>query len=725
MLNIFDFRCRYAILFDVMNFSFSLLLSILIPQVFIVKPSPLTISLPSNNVVLRYAQADLGSETVDLSDFNLQGRFGNETPFTINKDVNKGLVMTNTTSQAAGIFLKEQLAADTTSPGFSTYYVMNVYRIGTTPADGYVFVIAANSNSLGSSGGGLGYAGILNSVGVEFDFYNNGGENIASSDVFTNGLISNTPGTVFDSDYLTRWNNVGQRALVRSFHTWIEYNHLETKLELRVAPTNDENPNLNRPTRPALPLLTRTVNLSQLSNYFYGGFTAATGGSAQEMTLKSWYFSNAYIPGGINPDTQTIVVDSVPPTSPTLSAATIEQTYQLEIDGGEDNEGGSGIAGYQYKINQGNWSAYINSIPMTTIGEYFGRTIDRAGNYSSPTSIHLYEIRFWVGERMVRSVQRVSTDVTYVVNDSIEEELYIYQTWFNNPSLTGDAVISIQPRTSSINLYGLPTPKMYTIAYQVNGGLLPIDSPTTFTIGQSLALTNPTKPGFTFEGWYLDEQYQTPVNVTNLPVEDITLHAKWDLITYTIAYEFNGGEVANNPLTYSIESSTIQLTNPVRPGYAFGGWFTNESFTGNRVEQIQAGSINDITLHAKWVGLTTTIYFITQETIHPITVESGQPIGSLPTVTMAEVFTFLGWSLTMNDPNNLIGSDFIVANSLTMQLYPIWSTTSSTAPISLLLKEAITPFDATFEIFVFASTLVIGLSLTTLTIIKRKHHGSL
>ena len=144
MLNIFDFRCRYAMLLNVMNFSIGLLLSILIPQVFIVKPSPLPLSLPSNNVVLRYAQADLGAENVNLNDFNLQGRFGNETSFEIFKDANKGLVMTNTTSQAAGIFLKEQLAADTTSPGFSTYYVMNVYRIGSSPADGYVFVIAAN-----------------------------------------------------------------------------------------------------------------------------------------------------------------------------------------------------------------------------------------------------------------------------------------------------------------------------------------------------------------------------------------------------------------------------------------------------------------------------------------------------------------------------------------------------------------------------------------------------
>ena len=639
-----------------MNFSFGVLLSILIPQVLTIKPNPLPISLPSNDVVLRYVQADFGAEDVYLSDIekdlNLQGEFTQtKKSYPIEKKTNKGLVMTTTDWQAAGIFLKEQLAADITSPGFSTYYVMNVYRIGELPADGYVFVIAANSNSLGLSGGGLGYSGISNSVGIEFDFYDNGGEQIASSDVFTNGSVQNTSGTVFDSGYMAQWNDSGQRELVRSFHTWVEYNHRETKLELRVQPSNNENPNVSRPTRPSLPTLTRVINLSQVSNYFYAGFTAATGGSAQEMTLKSWYFSNAYIPGGINPDTQTIVVDSVPPTSPTLSTTNIDQSYQLDIAGGKDNDAGSGVAGYQYKINEGNWSAYNGAIPMTTVGEYFGRTIDRAGNYSSATSIHLYEIKFWIGDRLVRTVKRLSTDITYVINDLIEEELFFYQVWFDNPSLSGNAMVSVEPRTNSINLYGLPTPKVYNIAYQVNGGQLPIDSPSTFTIGQILTLVNPTKPGYSFDGWFLDEQHQTPINLTNLPIQDITLHAKW-------------------------------------------------------------------------IGLTTTIYFITQETISPIIVQSGQPIGSLPTVTMAEGFNFLGWSLTMNDSTNLIGNDFIVDNSLTMQLYPIWSTSTPTNPINLLIKAVNEPMNATFEIFVFASTLFIGLGLSILTIMKRKQHGS-
>jgi len=147
--------------------------------------------LPVNSVNLRYAQTDLGAEGVSTQDLNFNGN-----NVTVQKNTNKGLVMTTSTAQASSIFLKEQLKANEVNPGFSTYFVMNVYRLNPGPADGYVFVIAADSNSLGASGGGLGYSGISNSVGVEFDFYDNGGENLASSDIFTNGQSSASAGSL-------------------------------------------------------------------------------------------------------------------------------------------------------------------------------------------------------------------------------------------------------------------------------------------------------------------------------------------------------------------------------------------------------------------------------------------------------------------------------------------------------------------------------------------------
>jgi hypothetical protein len=92
---------------------------------------------------------------------------------------------------------------------------------------------------------------------------------------------------------------------------------------------------------------------------------------------------------------------------------------------------------------------------------------------------------------------------------------------------------------------------------------------------------------------------------------------------------------------------------------------------------------------------------------------------------MTEGFIFQGWSLTLNDANSIITSDYVVGNSLTLQLFPIWSTTSPTSPLNLLTRESIANSLPMFEIIVFISTLLIGAIFTTLAIIKRNHHGSL
>src|ERR1700674_1204770 len=44
---------------------------------------------------------------------------------------------------------------------------------GIDPADGMTFVLAANPAGLGGAGGGMGYQGVLSSVAIEFNTYNN------------------------------------------------------------------------------------------------------------------------------------------------------------------------------------------------------------------------------------------------------------------------------------------------------------------------------------------------------------------------------------------------------------------------------------------------------------------------------------------------------------------------------------------------------------------------
>lgn len=70
---------------------------------------------------------------------------------------------------------------------------------GWDPADGITFVLASNATGLGGGGVGMGYAGVNNSVAIEFDTYNNTGYSLGNDDgassnhvsIDTNGALTN------------------------------------------------------------------------------------------------------------------------------------------------------------------------------------------------------------------------------------------------------------------------------------------------------------------------------------------------------------------------------------------------------------------------------------------------------------------------------------------------------------------------------------------------------
>lgn len=116
----------------------------------------------------------------------------------------------------------------------------------------------------------------------------------------------------------------------------------------------------------------------------------------------------------------------------------------------------------------------------------------------------------------------------------------------------------------------------------------------------------PTKPGYTFDGWYVgDKKWEDDVLTTENGVEEqngvftLALTAHWTAIKYNIIYNLNGGRGNPNPTTYTIEQ-TVHLEKPTDAptGYRFLYWMN--AATGKRVDEITADSMGDITLIAQY-----------------------------------------------------------------------------------------------------------------------------
>jgi uncharacterized repeat protein (TIGR02543 family) len=189
------------------------------------------------------------------------------------------------------------------------------------------------------------------------------------------------------------------------------------------------------------------------------------------------------------------------------------------------------------------------------------------------------------------------------------KEGYTFSGWFESSDFSTSRVYFVSnTRLEDVTLYAKWSINQYTIIFNTNEGSL-VESITQDYSSTVIALTNPTKSGYTFSGWYSDSSLKIPYTFTTMPASNITLYAKWTIIEYSIDYELDGGiNSSSNPRSYYV-TSNITLLDPTREGYTFIGWYNNADFSGDKLTSISTGAIGDITLYAKWSINTYTITY--------------------------------------------------------------------------------------------------------------------
>ena len=153
-----------------------------------------------------------------------------------------------------------------------------------------------------------------------------------------------------------------------------------------------------------------------------------------------------------------------------------------------------------------------------------------------------------------------------------------------------------------VTLYAQWKAAQYQITYNLNGGKNNKKNPKTYKItSKTIKLSNPSKKGYVFKGWYCDKKCTKKVtSIKKGSTGKVTLYAKWAKEKYTITYKLNGGKNnKKNPKTYTITSKMIKLSAPTRKVYVFKGWYRDKKCT-RKVTSIKKGSTGKITLYAKW-----------------------------------------------------------------------------------------------------------------------------
>ena len=129
------------------------------------------------------------------------------------------------------------------------------------------------------------------------------------------------------------------------------------------------------------------------------------------------------------------------------------------------------------------------------------------------------------------------------------------------------------------------------------------------------ALTAPasTNEGHSLDGWYYDNNgTETKWNFdTDKARYTMTLKAKWELSTYSVTLQTDGGTIASGKevtgYTYGTGAVLPTANDMTREGYRFDGWYADSSFSGSPITEISATETGNKTFYAKWTKNTTPI----------------------------------------------------------------------------------------------------------------------
>jgi uncharacterized repeat protein (TIGR02543 family) len=162
----------------------------------------------------------------------------------------------------------------------------------------------------------------------------------------------------------------------------------------------------------------------------------------------------------------------------------------------------------------------------------------------------------------------------------------------------GQSVKDLASAGETVTLYAIWTLNQYTVTFNSNGGT-PVPSQTKNHGEQVTPPADPTRDGYTFEGWYSDSALTSVYNFSTPVTDNITLYAKWNASAYIVTFDSNGGSfVPSQPVTPGDRAT--RPSNPTRDGYTFDNWYSDPSLT--TVYNFSTSVNGNITLYAKWVS---------------------------------------------------------------------------------------------------------------------------
>jgi uncharacterized repeat protein (TIGR02543 family) len=498
-------------------------------------------------------------------------------------------IVQNFEGQAGSFFTANRIFMDESeNAGFSTYFEMSTSGgNGLGFADGFTFIVSQFTNVLGNTGGSIGYGGIRNSVAILFDSWDNGGQPPLCISLGLEGFQLACSRSVA--------SNGG------TYYVWIDYSKISRTIEVRLRRNPGE--------RPLTPVVSYTnIDLTNnIGNEFYTGFTSATGGATQNTYLSRWYFLASFSPNGIDPN-GTYGVEVVKPLKPSIEINYYDENKRGWFFTPLQNENDTfAEVSFLYAFNNTTTQSYNPAVfvPDGT-KELLVRTRSPGGIVSDPSDI----LRFNRGlfymnyPNAINDTRWFPTLGTYELYEPIRKG-YDFLGWTKRIAFNENEIIESSQFSNDQVFIGHWELRQFDMNFNTNSDVIIPSINTNIIDGFNLP-SDPEKPFHTFLGWYTDETFTKPFDIETFVYDDVTLHAKWQIATYSVSVYYS-----ETPDEKSFEHGTIlnKPSEPVLENFFFDGFFTSNAYQTPYV--FNQPVVKDEKVYVKWVDSIPVFAFIT------------------------------------------------------------------------------------------------------------------
>lgn len=171
----------------------------------------------------------------------------------------------------------------------------------------------------------------------------------------------------------------------------------------------------------------------------------------------------------------------------------------------------------------------------------------------------------------------------------------------------------------------------------------------------------PKRKGYSFAGWDND---------LDIVKESTTFKATYKVNTYDISYDLNGGVLVDAPSNYNVETD-VKIPNPVKEGYNFIGWGSENNDEPIKDYEIPTGSTGNIKLIANYKPNTYNLIYNTngaKEKLSPKEINYDSEFGELPLVTK-DGYKFINWT---DNSNNEVSSKTVFKETNDINIFANW-----------------------------------------------------